>query len=164
MSDPHGIRAKLRMFLRRRIAIASAAIPLILLFVLHISPAAAQQLEQAIGVWADENGEAYIEIGPCGGDLCGRVVWLRVPDDRNGLPLTDVHNPDQSLRSRPMLGLVIMMGLRPDAGNSFIHGQVYNAKNGKLYDVYLTPRGQTMQVEGCLMKFLCASQIWTRVN
>lgn len=154
MPDLRRTNAKLKKFPPRRIAFASAVMAALSFVALNVTPASAQLVEQAIGLWTDENGEAYIEIGPCGGDLCGRIVWLKEPTDKNGLPLTDVNNPDQSLRSRPMLGLVIMTRLHPNADNSTIEGQVCNAKNGNFYDVYITPKGHTMEIEGCFMNFL----------
>jgi hypothetical protein len=45
-----------------------------------------------------------------------------------------------------------------------LKGMVYNAENGKVYDVYLDPNGATMGVEGCFAMFLCGSQTWTRVR
>ena len=118
----------------------------------------------ALGVWAEGDGGAHIEIAPCGDKLCGRIVWLKQPVDENGRPLMDKNNPNPTLRTRPILGLLIMGGLQPNDGNTFLQGQVYNSENGKVYDVYLTPEGQTMEVEGCLMKYLCLSQTWTRIR
>ena len=129
-----------------------------------IKPALAQLREAALGVWADEEGEAWIEIAPCQDKLCGRIVWLREPLDETGQPHTDKNNPEPALQSRPILGLMIMAGLQPNAGRTYLEGQVYNSQNGKIYDVYLTPRGQTMDVEGCLMKYVCLTQTWTRVK
>ncbi len=126
--------------------------------------ASAQLAQRALGVWADENGESNIEIAQCGEYLCGRVVWLKDPTDASGRPLTDIENPDKLLRSRPILGLMIMEGLELDEDNSRLKGQVYNADNGKVFDIYLKPHGQTMKVKGCFLRFLCGSQTWTRVR
>lgn len=128
------------------------------------APAVAQLREAALGVWVEEDGEAWIEIAPCQEALCGRIVWLKEPVDENGQPLVDRNNPDPALRSRPILGLIIMAGLKPTPGKGYLEGQVYNSENGKIYDVYLTPKGQTMDVEGCLMKYLCLTQTWTRAK
>ena len=128
------------------------------------APAVAQLREAAHGVWVEEDGQAWIEIAPCEDSLCGRIVRLKEPLDENGQPLVDKNNPDPALRSRPILGLMIMAGLKPAPGKGYLEGQVYNSENGKIYDVYLTPKGQTMDVEGCLMKYLCLTQTWTRVK
>ncbi len=124
----------------------------------------AQPAKVAMGVWADEDGKSNIEIAECGGYLCGRIVWLKEPVDGNGLPKTDVNNPDAAERSKPILGMTIIKGLRPDEANELLKGQVYNAEDGKVYDLYLKPQLATMEVEGCFALFLCGSQTWTRVK
>ena len=120
--------------------------------------------QQAIGVWADENGDSNIKIAPCGNALCGNVVWLKDPNDETGRPKTDLYNPNEKLRSRTLLGLKIIAGLKFDENNASLKGKVYNADNGKVYDFYLKPSGKTMHVEGCLLRVLCDTQIWTRVR
>jgi uncharacterized protein (DUF2147 family) len=147
-----------------RVALLAGAITAMLLSGAGIKPALAQLREAALGVWVEEDGEAWIEIAPCEDALCGRIVWLKEPLDENGQPHVDKNNPDPALRSRPILGLIIMAGLKPVPGKTYLEGQVYNSENGKVYDVYLTPEGKTMDVEGCLVKYLCLTQTWTRVK
>ena len=129
-----------------------------------VTPASAQLRDGAIGVWQEEEGEAHIQIAPCGDRLCGHIVWLKQPFDDNGKPLVDENNPDPAMRTRPILGMLIMAGLKPNSKNTYLEGQVYNSENGKIYDIFLTPGGRTMEVEGCLLKYLCDSQTWTRVR
>lgn len=131
-----------------------------------LQPASAQSLDQALGVWADEDGNSNIEVAPCDEEefLCARVIWLKEPHDDAGQPKTDRHNPDKSLRSRPILGLTIMEDLHPDRKKIRLTGQVYNSRDGKTYEVFLEPKGETMEVTGCILKILCGSQTWTRVR
>lgn len=136
---------------------------------LLVGPALGQTIagevnERALGVWADENGDSNIRIAPCNTGLCGRVVWLKSPNDASGRPKTDNKNPDESLRERPLLGLTIIAGLKPHSNERSLKGRVYNADDGKMYDLYLTPEGPTMKVEGCLFGVLCDTQIWKRVR
>lgn len=128
------------------------------------SAAAAQGVESAFGIWSDESGDSNIEVAPCEPYVCARVVWLRVPNDDEGRPKTDRHNPDETLRSRPIVGLVIMPDLQPDEKRKRLTGQVYNSRDGKTYEVRLEPNGETMKVKGCILKVLCGSQTWTRVR
>lgn len=136
---------------------------LVLLLTSGLQVAGAQPVQRALGIWADEDGRSNIEISQCGGDLCGRVVWLREPNNSNGQPKTDINNPDAAQRSRPLLGLTIIRGLQPD-DESQLKGLVYNAEDGKVYDLYLKPKRTTMKVEGCFALILCGSQTWTRVQ
>lgn len=150
--------------MKRWLAVTGLVLQLLFTLSMSASQALAQLSEQALGTWAEENSEAHIEIAPCGADLCGHIVWLKDPLAKDGQPVTDINNPNAALRSRPILGLLIMAGLRPNEDNTFLEGQVYNTDDGKVYDIYLTPKGQTMEVEGCLLKYLCSSQTWTRVR
>ncbi|MEM1200631.1 MAG: DUF2147 domain-containing protein, partial [Pseudomonadota bacterium] len=117
--------------------------------------------QQAQGVWADENGDSNIRIEPCSSGLCGRVIWLKNPNDDTGRPKTDSKNPDETLRTRPLLGLTIIAGLKLDQNAASLKGRVYNADDGKIYDLYLSPKGKTMKVKGCIFSVLCDTQIWT---
>jgi uncharacterized protein (DUF2147 family) len=131
---------------------------------LSTQPVSAQLAQEALGVWADEDRQSNIEIAQCGDVLCGRIVWLKEPFDASGKAQADINNPDPALRIRPILGLLIIAGLRPDSDGDTLVGKVYNAEDGKIYDIYLDPRGPTMEVEGCFLKFLCDSQTWTRIR
>ncbi|MEM7429846.1 MAG: DUF2147 domain-containing protein [Pseudomonadota bacterium] len=128
------------------------------------TPLSAQDLNTALGVWADEDGDSNIRIAPCGANFCGQIVWLKSPKTADGQPKTDVMNPDKSLRSRPLLGMTIIAGLRPDRKRKRLKGRVYNANDGQIYDIYLKPRGMKMRVKGCFIGILCGSQTWTRVR
>jgi hypothetical protein len=44
--------------------------------------------------------------------LCSKNIWFKWPNDAQGLPLIDLKYKDPALRSRPLLGLKILQGLR----------------------------------------------------
>lgn len=113
----------------------------------HVEPASADP----VGTWLTEGGRSRVRVGPCGGALCGTVVWLKEPDDPDtGKPKADKKNADASKRGRPLLGAAILL----------------NAEDGKTYDGTLTEVSATsLKLEGCaLAGFICKSQIWTRAN
>jgi uncharacterized protein (DUF2147 family) len=115
------------------------------------------------GVWLTNTGDAHIRMAKCGAAMCGNIVWMR--DAKAGATATDVHNPDPSKRSRPLLGLMIALDFRQSAGDpdKFI-GHFYNAEDGNTYSGSIGPAGpNALNVEGCLAIF-CQSQIWTRVK
>ena len=115
------------------------------------------------GVWLTANGESEIEIQPCDNGLCGRIVTTFKPSDGQASPANDVNNPDPALRSRPMLGLTILSGLKPAEDPEAWEGLVYNPRDGETYAVFLTLKGDVLEVEGCMAYILCDSQEWTRV-
>ena len=116
--------------------------------------------------WLVEDGSTKIRFEPCGSDLCGRIVWLKNPNDPDtGKPVLDKYNPEPKLRTRPLLGLIIFTGLKPAKANQWA-GSVYNASNGNDYDVTVKLTGSAaVEVEGCgLAGLICQSQKWSRTD
>ena len=59
----------------------------------------------AEGVWLTDGGKSHVEIRPCGVKPCRKIAWPEEPTDENGSPKLDKYNQDESLRSRPILGI-----------------------------------------------------------
>jgi uncharacterized protein (DUF2147 family) len=117
-----------------------------------------------LGTWYTENRDSQVRIGKCGSALCGTLVWLKEPNDANGRPKTDRENADASKRSRPLIGVQIVLGLRPSSTPDKWDGKVYNATDGKTYTGSFTMTGpNTAQLKGCVIVF-CKSQTWTRAK
>jgi uncharacterized protein (DUF2147 family) len=143
----------------RRYLVAAAA-----LFLLAVSESAFAA--DPVGVWLTQTGNSRIRIADCGGALCGTIIWLKEPNDpETGKPKTDKHNSDASKRNRPLIGVQIVLGMKP-AGNGKWSGQVYNAEDGKTYSGNLTfSGGNGLQLQGCALGGLvCKGQNWTKVN
>mgnify|MGYP003598342615 CR=1 FL=1 len=112
------------------------------------------------GLWLTTEKDSVIEIGPCGGGLCGRIARILKPNP-NGPP-RDINNPDPALRNRPIQGLPILTGFR-DAGSNW-EGTAYDPRAGKSYRSYLTVmRDGTLEVKGCVA-FFCRTNSWTPVR
>jgi uncharacterized protein (DUF2147 family) len=119
------------------------------------------------GTWSTEDSEARIAIAHCGPAFCGHIVALRQPRDPDtGQPKTDAHNRDQRLRSRPLLGVTIVIGMRPDGAPGHWSGHVYNPEDGGIYPAAISMQnGRSLTLRGCMMKgVLCRGQTWTRVK
>jgi uncharacterized protein (DUF2147 family) len=84
-----------------------------------------------MGTWRTEEGKATVRIAACGPDLCGTIISLKDANDETGKPKTDKNNTDASLRSRPMIGVLIVLGMKPSGTANKWSGQVYNAEDGK---------------------------------
>jgi len=132
------------------------------LLVLASSPALAQD---PVGTWLTQEGNSRIRLADCGGALCGTIAWLREPNDEAGKPKTDKNNSDASKKGRPLIGVQIVLGMKP-AGAGKWSGQVYNAEDGKTYSGNLTyTGGNSLQLQGCALGGLvCKGQTWTRAN
>jgi uncharacterized protein (DUF2147 family) len=140
----------------------TAASIAVLLAVISVAPA---HSADAIGTWYTGDKDSQVRIVNCGGALCGNLVWLKEPNDpATGRPKTDKNNADASKQSRPLLGVPIVLAMKP-SGTGQWSGEVYNASDGKTYTGSFTLTGpNTADLKGCVLGFLCKSQIWTRAN
>ena len=139
---------------------------LALLTVLALTGSGSAFAAEPNGMWLTQTGTSRIRVADCGGALCGTIVWLKEPNDPDtGKPKTDKNNSDAAKRSRPLLGVQIVLGMKP-AGAGKWTGQVYNAEDGKTYSGNLTMTGAgSLSLQGCALGGLvCKSQTWTRVN
>jgi uncharacterized protein (DUF2147 family) len=110
-----------------------------------------------LGDWLVKDGYANIRIDNCGGKLWGIVVWEKEPG-------IDTENPDPAKKSRPTLGMPVLMGLTPTRPNRW-EGEIYNSQNGKMYGANISVVDEnTLDLEGCLVWPLCQTQKWTRVK
>src|SRR5664279_5451102 len=74
------------------------------------------------------------------------------------------NNPDVSKQNRPTLGMPILIGMKKKPGVDQWEGQVYNAKDGQLYSSTIKPVDPDhMEIQGCVLGFLCGGETWTRV-
>jgi len=128
-------------------------------------PAAAQEATLA-GVWLHANQRIELEMAPCGDRLCGKLVWFKNPTDADGRPLVDRHNPDPALRTRPLMGLTVLEGLRRADERTWEDGKIYNPTDGQSYDVTISIEDdRTARVRAYLgVPLFGQTQIWTRVD
>src|SRR5579863_7231629 len=110
------------------------------------------------GDWRVADGVAHIRVAECNGNMWGAVIWEKEP---GGL---DEHNPDVSKRSRPTLGIPILINMKKKAGADQWQGEVYNANDGKTYSSTIKPVGSDkLEIQGCVLGFLCGGETWTRI-
>lgn len=116
------------------------------------------------GIWAMSNGKVTVQVTQCGGQLCGKIVRLKEPISKiDGKPKVDRENPDPALRKRPLIGLSILGGMKP-AGSDQWKGTIYNPDDGKTYSATVKLDGDSMQVQGCVLGFLCKTNDFLRTN
>lgn len=119
-------------------------------------PAQADPMSDIVGRWRDSDGESEIAISRCGAALCGRIVWLKEPR-------FDRFNPDETLRTRSLLGMQVLSGFKPDA-KSVLSGEGYNPADGKTYRTTLElTASDSLVVRGCVLGgLICDDDTWTR--
>jgi uncharacterized protein (DUF2147 family) len=146
--------------------VTAAALCLSLVVLLAARPMIAPALAaDAVGTWYTADKDSQVRITNCGGALCGSLVWLKEPNDpATGRPKLDKNNADASKQGRPLLGVQIVLGMKPSGPNVW-SGEVYNASDGKTYSGSFTLTGDnTADLKGCVMSIICKSQTWTRAK
>ena len=122
------------------------------------SQTAAPSSPTPTGEWLVNDRVARIKIVDCSGHLWGVVAWEARPGG------TDIRNPDPQLRSRPTLGMPILLDMIPTRPNKW-EGQVYNSQNGKTYSASISLSDpNTLRIQGCVLGFLCGGDSWTRAD
>src|ERR1700686_4088243 len=110
------------------------------------------------GDWKVADEVANIRVAECNGSMWGVVAWEKTPGGR------DKNNPDVSKQNRPTLGMPILIDMKKRPGADQWEGQVYNAKDGQSYSSTIRPIGSDqLQIQGCVLGFLCGGETWTRV-
>ncbi|WP_239804914.1 DUF2147 domain-containing protein [Croceicoccus hydrothermalis] len=108
------------------------------------------------GRYVTENGRAVVAVKTCGKAMCGKVDKILRP--KKGVPARDINNDDPALRSRPILGLPILMGLTAD--DDVWRGDIYNPEDGNEYRAVVSRMANgSLKVQGCLA-FICKTQVW----
>ena len=122
-------------------------------------PASAQSADDAFGTWRHPDNGSHISVYQCGGGLCAKVVKVADPGRK------DEKNPDPKLRTRSVVGVVIMSGAKK-SGDKGWSGKLYNTQDGQTYNGTVTVVSKnTLKLEGCVLGGLvCQGPTWSRVN
>lgn len=108
------------------------------------------------GEWVVEDGTARIRIAICNGTLWGVIGWEKTPGK-------DSENPDPAKRTRPTLGIPILINMKPSGADKW-EGEIYNAQNGKMYQASVSLESEkALKVRGCVLGGLfCGGETWSR--
>jgi uncharacterized protein (DUF2147 family) len=94
--------------------------------------------------------------------MCGRIIWMWEPNDAQGRPRVDSHNPQRSLRARSLVGVEIVQNLRETSPGVWSEGALYNPDDGRTYTGEITLRNGVLELRGCALSVFCQTQIWRR--
>jgi uncharacterized protein (DUF2147 family) len=135
-----------------------------LLFTFACLLAFSQTNADIVGEWYNAEKDAVITLFEEGKTVSGKITWMKFPNDEDGNPRTDPLNPDESLRSRARLGMVMMNGFSYDEDNVWDDGELYDPKKGKTYSGIMTLKdANTLDLRGYIgFSFIGRSSTWTR--
>lgn len=140
------------MVLPRHVAARFLALLLVL-----AAASPSQAVDDPSGDWLVAKRYAIIRIANCGGQIWGIVSWALRPE-------LDKNNPDPSKRSRPTLGMPVILGMTMSKPQEW-SGEIYNSRDGRTYDASISlSKPDVLHVEGCVLGVLCGGEDWTRVT
>ncbi|WP_169569069.1 DUF2147 domain-containing protein [Sneathiella limimaris] len=118
-----------------------------------------------VGIWETVEGKSHVEISKCQTDkYCGKITWLKEPNNDKGQPKTDINNQDVKLRERKILGIELLSGLEKVGANEWDDGDIYNPEDGNTYSSEMSLLDDnTLEVKGCVL-FICKTQVWKRIK
>jgi uncharacterized protein (DUF2147 family) len=121
--------------------------------------------DAVVGVWKTGEGTAMVRIYKNGDKYQGKIVWLKEPNDpETGKAKVDKNHPDESVRSRPILGLINVWGFVHKGENVWEEGNIYDPKNGNTYSCTIKmDNPNTIEVRGYIgVSLIGRTDVWTR--
>jgi uncharacterized protein (DUF2147 family) len=121
--------------------------------------AADEQAAQVLGRWLTDPPDGIIEISVAAdGSYQGKIVGGDSPER------IDSKNPDQTKRSAPLLGQVILRDLKYDGQGRWSGGTIYDPDSGHRYSAHLEfLEANKLKVRGYLgVSLLGRTQVWSR--
>jgi len=137
----------------------------LLLLVFTLTSLVQKEAVTPVGTWTNADKQAKFEIYECGSKLCGKIAWMQEPT-RNGKPKVDLNNPDESLKNRPIMGMVFMKNFEQDEKDKWDNGTIYDPQSGKTYSCYMKLLDKNkLEVKGYIgVSLIGRSQVWTRIQ
>ena len=112
-------------------------------------PAAAQ----ARSVWINPYNSVKVEIGSCGANLCGWVIWAN----------SEAQQEARDGGTANLIGTELLQNYHSTGANSW-QGRVFVPDMGRSYYSTISKTGpDTLKVSGCIFGgLICRSQTWHR--
>jgi uncharacterized protein (DUF2147 family) len=98
------------------------------------------------GTWLRDTGASKVKFAPCGGAICGHIVWLKEGAD-----------------PKAKVGQRVFFDMKPNGANSW-SGSAFNPEDGKTYTGKMTLDGNMLTTAGCVLSVICKSTTWSRAN
>jgi uncharacterized protein (DUF2147 family) len=121
-----------------------------------------------VGRWLSSKKKNQVQIYKHGDKYYGKLVWMMEPNDPvTRKPKMDSENPDDKLRTRPLMNMVLLKELTYKGNNVWSDGEIYNPEDGKTYSCEITLKDpNSIDLRGYVMgiNFLGRTRTWTRVR
>ncbi len=123
------------------------------------------------GDWVLADGTAVVRIEAAGATYTARIIGLLRPEfvvidsqGAAGAPRLDIHNPDRTLRNRPLQGMEIAFDLHLEGEQ--LKGRIYDPNSGKTYRCRMKPLNhEYLEVRGYVgISALGRNMYWQRLE
>jgi len=133
---------------------------------LPVAVRAAPLPDAIVGDWSTKEEKSVLRIERDGATFTAAIQRLKVPDGPSGTPKLDHMNPDSSLRTRPVKGLVILRDLRYDGDGIWSGGRIYDPESGNTYRCKVELEGpDRLRVRGFIgIALVGRTEIWRRAG
>ena len=115
--------------------------------------------DAVLGEWLAESKDGKVLIYKQGEKYFGKISWGRDGDKK------DVNNPDDKLKTQPVIGSVILRGF-DFTGKIWENGTIYDPSNGKTYSCTIKiKKHNELEIRGYVgISLLGRTTTWTRVK
>jgi uncharacterized protein (DUF2147 family) len=137
-------------------------IPFLIISSLLAGVTAYAQSDILPGVWVTEGSRSKVEIFKTGNSYAAKIIWLAEENNAEGLPKTDKKNPDPGLKSRPIIGLVILSDLKLENG-VWKGSKIYSPERGEYVNCSLQLQdGYTLKITAT-KGFFSTTKYWRKL-
>lgn len=120
----------------------------VMLFVAITSLMAQNREDAIIGVWQTDTKDAKMEIFKSGNLYYGKLLWGdKIVEADGKTSKKDSNNPDAKLKTRNIIGIVNLSGLKYENG-TYVDGTIYDPPSGKTYDCKAWIENGKLQLRG----------------
>ncbi len=124
----------------------------------------ANEGDKILGLWKNGEGTGIVQIYKKGDKYFGKIVWLKVPNNPDGTPRTDVNNPNESDRKKLIRGLENLRDFDYVSKNTWENGRIYDPKTGNDYACEMKlVNDNTLEVRGYIgVSLFGRTDVWKR--
>ena len=108
----------------------------------------------AAGLWTNPHHSVIVRTAPCGGNLCGTIVWASATAQQDA---RDGGSTGQ------LVGTELLRDFRAESRGRW-SGSVFVPDMGRSFDSTIVQQGpNALNIAGCILHgLLCKHQLWTR--
>ena len=135
--------------------LTGAAFALIAVMGVQETAQAASAGQQPLGVWRNPKNTVHVQLQPCGGTMCGTVVWASARAQEKA----------RKAGTPNLIGRQLLQEFHGEGPGTW-GGRVFVPDMGRTVSGRLKKAGPNSVVaSGCLLgRLLCKAQTWTRIS